>query len=247
MVEPAEIAERLQPRAPVSAGREDVSGYAVIGLPFASGDILCLRRFPVSSFGPGYVSVWHRSPRGEWTVYHSIPAQLSCPRFVGAGITRAMETEVTVEWTGPRELQVQVPAADLHWELRLTASPVTRLMNAMLALMPGALFRSNAVLSMMSAMSTAFLAAGRFQLRGRVPNRQWFQASPRALWMVPASRASIGGRELGLLGPAAEQVMLGDFPMPQRGVFMVGGLSFEVLSMERHLPATARQSPVAAN
>ena len=38
------------------------AGYAVIVLPFRSGHVLSLRRFPASSVGPGYTSVWRRDP-----------------------------------------------------------------------------------------------------------------------------------------------------------------------------------------
>jgi hypothetical protein len=34
----------------------------LMGLPLASGHILAMRRFPASSVGPGYTSVWHRGP-----------------------------------------------------------------------------------------------------------------------------------------------------------------------------------------
>jgi hypothetical protein len=210
----------------------------VVGVPFASGDVLCLRRFPTSSFGPGYASVWHRSPAGDWTMYVSVPPAQSCPRFFGAAIARAVETPIEIAWTGDADLAVRVPAADLRWELSMASSPITRLMNLMMAVMPGILYRSDLVLRLMSAISTALLAAGRFALRGHVPNRQWFQAGPRRLWAIPASRASIAGRDLGPLGPLAPQATIGEIPMPQRGLFMLGGISFEAYAPERHLPAT---------
>jgi hypothetical protein len=218
-------------------GRDDVAGLAVIGVLFASGDVLCLRRFPASTFGPGYDSVWHRDPAGRWVVYTSVAPEVSCPRFIGAAISRAVETPIEIEWTGPFELAVRVPAAGLRWRMRMASTPVTRLMNAMMALMPAALFRSDLVLALMSMMSTAMLAAGRFLLSGRMPNRQWFQAGPRKLWMVPEAEASIAGRELGPTGPLATQATIGDVPLPQRGVLMLGGLSFEAYAPGRHLPA----------
>ena len=51
-----------------------------MGLPFRSGHILGLRRFPASSVGPGYRTVWHRAPSGRGTVYQDQPAQLACIR-----------------------------------------------------------------------------------------------------------------------------------------------------------------------
>jgi len=224
----AEMVGRLPVRAlRPRPGRDDVDGFAVVGLPFASGDVLCLRRFPSSSFGPGYASVWHRSPVGNWTMYVSVAPAQSCPRFFGAAIARAVETPIEIAWTGDHDLTVRVPAADLRWELSMA-------------------YRSDLVLGLMSAMSTALLSAGRFALRGHVPNRQWFQAGPRRLWAIPASRASIAGRDLGPLGPLARQATIGEVPMPQRGLFMLGGISFEAYAPGRHLPAVAGSPAPAA-
>lgn len=238
MIPLAELAQR-SPRPPRHArpGREEMAGFGVVSLPFASGEILCLRRFPASTFGPGYDSVWHRSADGAWTVYTTVAPELSCPRFIGADIARAVETPIEIAWTGPFDLLVRVPAAALEWRMRMASTPVTRLMNGMMALMPAALYRSNLVLGLMSAMSTVLLGAGRFRLWGRISNRQWFQAGPRKVWMIPTAHASIGGRELGALGPLARQAALGDFALPQRGVFMLGGISFEAYAPDRHLPA----------
>ncbi len=228
--------EALRPRP----GRDDVAGFAVVGLPFASGDLLCLRRFPTSTFGPGYASVWHRAPAGDWTVYTSVAADLSCPRFIGAAVSRVVaETTVEVEWTSPTDLTVRVPAAALRWTMRVRSTPVTRMMNVMMSVMPAVLFRSDRVLSAMSAMSTAMLAAGRFRLRGHVPNRQWFQAGPRRVWLIPEASASIAGRDLGRPSPLNLQATLGEVPLPQRGVLMMGAFSFEAYAPNRHFPALA--------
>jgi hypothetical protein len=236
----AELVQRAEGRSlRARPGRDDVRGFAVVGLPFAAGDILALRSMPASTFGPGFTSVWHRTPGGAWTIYTTIAPELSCPRFLGAAASRVVETPIEIDWTGPRTLTVRVPAAGLDWRLRLASSPVTRLMNAMLSLMPAFLYRSDLVLSLMSWMSTALLAAGRFRLRGRMPNLQWFQAGPRKIWMVPDSRAAFDERDLGPLGPLATQAAIGDFPLPQRGVFMLGNVSLEAFTPGRHLPAIA--------
>jgi len=121
--------------------------------------------------------------------------------------------------------------------MRVASTPVTRFMNLMMSLMPDVLFRSNLVLSVMSLMSTALLAAGRFRLRGQVPNRQWFQAAPRRVWTIPGARASVARRDLGAPAPLATQASLGEVPLPQRGVLMLGAFSFEAYRPGRHLPA----------
>ena len=91
----------------------------------------------------------------------------------------------------------------------------------------------------MSLMSTLMLAAGRMLLRGHVPNGQWFQAAPRRVSIVPEASATIADRDLGAPAPLAAQAMLGEVPMPQRGVLMMGAFSFERYAPGRHLPPEA--------
>jgi hypothetical protein len=244
---PAAVIARDQPGPlPARPGRDDVAGFVVVGQPFASGDLLCLRRFPASTFGPGYISVWHRALDGRWTVYTSIAPEQSCPRFVGAAVSRVVETPIALTWSGGADLDVRVPEPRLRWTLHVESTPVTRLMNGMMACMPAALFRSNAVLSAMSLLSTLMLAAGRLQLNGHVPNRQWFQAAPRRVWAVGNASASLAGRDFGAPQPLARQVRLGDVPMPQRGLVMMGKFSFEAFTPGVHLPPRPEAYPALA-
>jgi hypothetical protein len=68
MREPAAIVQDLERHSDLPPGSEErFFGYGVMGLPFRSGHVLGLRRFPASSIGPGYRSVWHRDPNGGWT------------------------------------------------------------------------------------------------------------------------------------------------------------------------------------
>jgi len=235
---PAETIARGQPGLlPWRAGRDEVAGFAVVGQPFESGDLLCLRAFPTSTFGPGYVAVWHRAADGRWTVYTSVSPDQSCPRFIGAAVSRIVEAPIELNWTGTSDLVVQVPQAQLSWKLHLVNTPVTLLMNMVMGLMPAALFENNLMLSMMSLMSTLMMAAGRLQLGGHVPNRQWFQAAPRHVWIVSSAKASMGGRDFGTPRALATQALLGAVPLPQRGVVMMGKFSFEAFVPGHHLPS----------
>jgi hypothetical protein len=59
--EPVEIVEDLEREAEIPPGAEErFFGYGVMGLPFRSGHVLGLRRFPASSIGPRYRSVGGR-------------------------------------------------------------------------------------------------------------------------------------------------------------------------------------------
>jgi hypothetical protein len=68
-----------------SGDDERVVGFGVMGLPFASGHYLAFRDFPVTSFAPAYLSVWHRTPDGEWTFYATTPGPQSCSRYFRLG------------------------------------------------------------------------------------------------------------------------------------------------------------------
>jgi hypothetical protein len=99
----------------------------LMGLPLASGHILAMRRFPASSVGPGYTSVWHRGPSGAWTFYADAKPGVACTRFFGAAVTDAIETPIAVDWTGPHELRVAIPAVAFEWDVGLGATPAPSL------------------------------------------------------------------------------------------------------------------------
>jgi hypothetical protein len=71
------------------------------------------------------------------------------------------------------------------------------------------------------------LRPGGVRLAGVTPNGQRFTANPLKIWVASSSRATIGGRNLGEMGPAPEQAHLGDFAIPQRGLFVVGRAFFD--------------------
>jgi hypothetical protein len=66
------------------------------------------------------------------------------------------------------------------------------------------------------------LGVGTVKLTGMTSNHQPFDANPQRIWLVTDSQAVVEGQELGATGPLAEQAHLGDFYMPQRGIFAIG-------------------------
>lgn len=59
MVDLAMLAAEAEDTDQLPPGDEErFAGYGVMGLPFASGHVLAMRRFPSSSIGPAYTSVW---------------------------------------------------------------------------------------------------------------------------------------------------------------------------------------------
>jgi hypothetical protein len=225
--EPAAIVQDLERRADVPPGSEDrFFGYGVMGLPFRSGHVLGLRRFPASSIGPGYRSVWHRDPDGRWTFYQDQPDDLACTRYFAAEVDEVRRGSIDIDWTGPRRFEVRTGDGDLEWMVEVGSTPVTQVLNRLGPLLPFRAWRSRAVLSAMSRVAGLALRAGRVRLTGSAPNGQRFVANPLAIWVAAGSRATVGGVDLGEMGPAPEQAYLRDFAVPQRGVFVVGRVFF---------------------
>jgi hypothetical protein len=233
---PRSIAE-TDPALPPGADQERFAGYGVMGLPFASGHYLAFRHFAASSVGPGYESVWHRDPAGQWVIYSSVSPEASCGRYYGSALADARVENIAVTWTGPFTLTVEIPDV-LVWDIELGRSAATKAMTGLGAMMPSALWRNPAVLSMMSRIAGPALGVGRVRLRGTAPNGQWFRTNPRMLWTVDNSVAHIDGTDIGPPGPLPEQTSLGEFWLPQRGVFAVGQAYFERYDAARHQVAS---------
>jgi hypothetical protein len=225
---PRELALRAEQRAELPDSMwERFRGYGVMGLPFDSGNVLALRRFAASSLGPGYASVWHRTPTGRWTFYANVEPSLSCARYFSASVAEAVTGEVTVSWTGAHQLAVTVPAAPLEWTIDLEATWRTEVMNAVARMLPERLWRSPRVLTAMSGVARRLLDAGAVGLWGHASNGHRFIANPRRIWMVAASTATLRGESLGAPEPLPEQASLRDFHIPQRGIFALGDALFE--------------------
>jgi hypothetical protein len=219
---------------------ERVSGYGLMGQAFSSGYLLALRRFPVTSVGPGYTSVWVRRPSGSWTMYTTVPAAVSCPRYFSSALEETSVHRIDVAWLDDHRFTVDIADdVGLHWEVSLAASPVTRAMSALASALPAKLWRNPAFLRLMGAVAGPVLQAGKMGLIGRVPNGQGFRANPKRVWFISDSTATLGGEDLGSLRPLPVQTRLGDFWIPQRGIFMMGAAAFEPFNPAEHhaLPA----------
>jgi hypothetical protein len=240
-MEPRELVEHLEREAQLPSGSEErFNGYGIMGLPFTSGHVLALRRFPASSVGPGYSSVWHRRPSGEWSFYADVEAGQACARFFGREVAEALVDQINISWTGHRSFRVVVGNARLDWEVRVRPTVGTRSMNGVGRLLPARAWRNNLVLSAMGSVAGKVLGVGKVRLKGEAPNGQRFVTNPRRLWKVEENRATIGGEELGPMGPLAVQAHLGEFWIPQEGIFALGQAYFEVFDPERHSSLTSR-------
>jgi hypothetical protein len=138
--------------------------------------------------------------------------------------------EILISWSNSRDLTISLDGdPGLEWHLSLAATPATRLMNAVGGVLPDALWRKEAVLKPMGKAASLVLRTGRLGLTGRVPNHQRFITNPTLIWTVQSSTARMGNQDFGSVGPLCVQARLGDFWIPQRGIFAIGRAFFETL------------------
>ena len=238
---PRYLASLMDAEVQLPRGDEErFTGYGVMGLTFDTGHVLALRRLGSSSVGHGYTSVWHRTPEGIWTFYADVAPGQGCTRYFGSAVHDVRISDVEIDWVGPRSLTVTVPQADLAWSMQLAETRATRALNTAGDLLPSRLWRSRAVLSLMGRIAGWALDVGTVELQGCVPNGQYFMASPRILWSIESSSAVLNGQPLGSPAPLEEQARLGDFWIPNRGIFSFGQAYFEPFNDSKHSSATSR-------
>jgi hypothetical protein len=92
----------------------------------------------------------------------------------------------------------------------------------------------------MSTVARFGLRTGKLRLVGRTPNGQTFAANPRTIWAICDSRAVVCGEDVGGPGPLPVQAELGEFLIPQRGLFAIGSAFLESFDRGRHLAATSK-------
>lgn len=119
-----------------------------------------------------------------------------------------------------------MPDLDFEWTATMALSPVTRFLNAVGSVMPDHAWKARPVLSVMGTVAGAALRASRVGLYGSVPNGQRFIANPLKIWLVADTAARLGDDDFGPTGPLTTQARLGDFWIPQRGVFAMGRAFF---------------------
>ena len=204
---------------------ERFSGYGVMGIPFESGHYLALRDMVASSVGPAYRSIWHRDPDGNWTMYVTGAPEWTCPRYFGSATSVVRVPVIDLSWRDDSTLEVRL-GDELNWRIPLASTPATRLMTSMGGALPEAGWTSKAVLTSMGPMARSMLRSGKVKLHGATPNGQDYKAAPLRIWRVVGGGAVLRGQDLGALAPLEGQARLGDFWLPQRGLFFVGRARF---------------------
>jgi len=237
---PASVATETEKAGLPTGDGERFAGYGVMGLPFASGHVLAMRRFPASSIGPAYTSVWHREPDGTWAFWQDRPDHQSCARYFSNALTGTRTVDIDLSWPGDATLRVVVPDVGLVWTETLASTAATRIFSAAGRVMPDRLWRSRPALRRMGPVAGLAMRAGKVGMVGTSPNGHEFIANPQQVWVIDESVARLGDDDFGPPGSLDEQARLGDFWIPQRGIFAVGRTFFEPGDASRSGSASPR-------
>jgi hypothetical protein len=217
---PRDLVAAVEARPVLPDGTDErFSGYAILGVYFASGEILALRRFAASSVGPAYASVWHYSAGGRWTMYQDIAEAGGCGRYFSDGVERVVVCPVRIVWTGASRFTVTVEGGPLDWQVELGSAWTTRLLSRLAGALPRPVVSSGAGARIFGRAAGLLLGAGALTMTGSTPNGFRFLASATALYHVGESRAVIAGRATGEAVTSARDIHLGDVRIPSRGIF----------------------------
>lgn len=78
------------------------------------------------------------------------------------------------------------------------------------------------MLKAMGAVASSTLGVGKVSMTGLTANGLPFDANPQRIWRVVDASARINGEDAGPPAPLREQARLGDFWIPQQGIFAMG-------------------------
>jgi hypothetical protein len=236
MTAPGDLAAVLE-RSDLFPGEgERFVGYGIMAQPFRSGHVLALRRFPHTSIGAGYTSVWQCDPGGRWTMWSDVACLNSCPRYFGPALAAAEQAAIGIEWPDPWSIRVRIDGI-LDWRTAIGRTAATRLMTTLGSHLPDPLWRNRVVLAAMSRVAGPVLRAGAIRPQGHVPSGQWFRVKIPRIWATTEVGATVHGEGLGPAGPTHPQRWLGGFALPNRGLFAIGTATFETYRPERHVRA----------
>jgi hypothetical protein len=207
---------------------EYVKGWGVFGLPFDSGHVLALRVFPQSDFGP-YRTVWHRDPAGDWSIYVDGPRlDTACPRYYGAACAHTGFSHIELAWTGQASLHVRVDRPLLDLTLTASDTPTLRLLNAVGAHLPVWTWKPRAFVRTREWMAHR-LGMGDLEMSGTMPSGHVGTLMPQRMFFVEEATATLEGADLGRPTLAKPNPMIGDVPLPARGVLAIGQAMWRIL------------------
>jgi hypothetical protein len=213
---------------------EYVRGWGVFGLP--ATPVTCSRCgcFRHNDFSP-YRTLWHRNPKGEWSIYVSgARLETACPRYYGPATTHTAFARIAVNWSGPASLRITMGEPSLEWNLDATETPVLRVINALGPRMPMWTWRSGALLRARELLAQHVLHLGDLRLSGTTPSGHTGILMPQRMCFIHESTAVLDGQDLGRPTSLEPNPRIGEVPLPARGVLAVRLAAWKILDPDEY-------------
>ena len=218
------LVARFRPRARPSPlpGHEHQRGWGIVAFPFDSGHVLALRVSPQNDFAP-FTSVWHRTPDGAWSIYVDGPRlDTACPRYWSDAAEHVQKTTISLDWSGPRDLVVDMAEPRLEWRASMAAGPLVRALNATATHLPEAILRTEPMIRCVEWIGDVLFELGDITLSTPVPNGQDAIVVVRRLFPIVDGAASLDGEALGAPATGSDTPTFGEARLPARPVFSIG-------------------------
>lgn len=213
---------------------EHYRGYAVMSLPFSSGNELGLRVFPQNDFAP-YTSVWHHASDGNWSIYNDGPSlNTTCPRAWGKVLKDAELTQINVDWIGRNKLRVEMEKPRLVWTMTISAPLFLRFFNGLSAALPRRMWKSAIVRRFGETAARQFLGLGKLRFSFITPSGHDTILIPRKILFIDSAKAELEGRDLGEPIRLKENPTIGGVPLPKRPTFMIGEAQARIRDREEY-------------
>ena len=213
---------------------EHVFGYGALELPFSSGHLLGLRVWPRTDFTP-WVSVWHRTPGGGWSIFNDGPStDTTCPRYWHPILERAELASIDVDWTGPNELRIEMDEPPLEWTMSMRAPSLLRALNAVNAALPLWTWRPAPLLRLREWISKRLLGMGDVSLSFRSASGHEVTIMPQEVYFVDDASATFDGDDFGEPVRLETNPTIGGVPTPARPVFVFGQAHMRITDPEEY-------------
>lgn len=234
----------LVQRSPLP-GYEYVRGYGVFGAPFESGHVLALRVFPENDFAP-FKTIWHRTPQGDWSIFVDGPRHdTACPRYFGAAASLVQSAHISLVWTGPADLRIELDSPRLVWEISMAEPAILKAMNAANPRIPEGVRRARTVLRVMEKMADKVIRLGQVTLAGVTPNGHFSMLLPERMYYLAPSHARFDGEDFGKPAHGGQNPAIGTMKLPARQIFAVGRAYFEMQDPAEYERTVCELSEVA--
>lgn len=228
--------EKLTPSVEPSPWRnhEHVRGYGVFCLPLTSGHTLALRVFPINDFAP-YVTVWHHDPDEGWSIYyHAIQPHIACPRYYGAAVRHIEPANITIKWHGPAELAIRIDQPHLEWTVWMQEPLSLHLLNRLSKVLPFWTWQKSSLLKPREWIAR-LLGMGKIKLAGIMPSGHFGILMPQQIYLINRTQVQLDGVDLGEPAKVNPNPIIGNVPLPARGIFAIGQAYWDILDeMEYH-------------